>query len=47
MIPGDAVTDGWVFSVGLWHTLASPELALFGMQANHAANVLNQIGDQV
>jgi hypothetical protein len=47
MIATDATTEGWVFSVGMWHTLASPELAIFGMQANHAANVLNQIGDRV
>jgi len=47
MIPDDAVTAGWVFSVGMWHTLASPELAVFGMDGRHAANVINQIGEQV
>jgi hypothetical protein len=47
MIQDDAAAAGWVFSVGMWHTLASPELAIFGMRANQAANVLNQIGDEV
>ena len=47
MIRDDALTAGWVFSVGMWHTLTSPELAIFGMEGPHAGNVINQIGDQV
>jgi hypothetical protein len=47
LIPDDAVTRGWVFTVGMWHTLGVPELSLFGMDQNHAASALNLIGDAI
>jgi len=47
MIADDPITRGWVFSVGMWHTLGSPELALFGLDAREAAAVLNAIGDAI
>ena len=47
LIPDDAVTRGWVFTVGMWHTLGVPELSLFGMDGNQAASALNLIGDAV
>lgn len=47
MIHEDPITRGWVFSVGMWHTLGSPELALFGLDGGEAAAVLNAIGDAI
>jgi hypothetical protein len=46
-IPDDPQSSGWVFSVGMWHTLGSPELAVFGMAANDAAHLINHIGEHV
>jgi hypothetical protein len=46
-IPNEAQSSGWVFSVGMWHTLGSPELAVFGLPANDAANLINQVGNRV
>lgn len=47
LIPDDELTRGWVFSVGIWHTLGSPELTLFGMAGNEAGNAINMIGDAI
>lgn len=47
MVPDDPVSRGWVFSVGMWHTLGSPELALFGMDIADAKTALNAIGAAV
>jgi hypothetical protein len=38
---------GWIFSVGMWHTLGSPELVLFGLESGHAGNVLNTLGGAI
>lgn len=46
-IRDDPMSAGWVFSVGMWHTLGSPELAMFGMEPAHAGNAINLIGDHV
>lgn len=46
-IPDEPQSTGWVFSVGMWHTLGSPDLAVFGMALNDAASLINQIGDRV
>lgn len=46
-IPDGAQSSGWVFSVGMWHTLGSPELAVFGMASNDASRLINQIGDHI
>ena len=40
-------SSGWVFSVGMWHTLGSPELAVFGLPSNDAGHLINQIGDYI
>ena len=47
MIPDDAISRGWVFTVGMWHTLGVPELSLFGMDPNHAGSALNLIGEAI
>jgi hypothetical protein len=44
LIPDEPRTSGWAFSVGMWHTLGSPELAVFGLDLNDAASVVNDIG---
>lgn len=44
LIPDEPRTSGWVFSVGMWHTLGSPELAIFGMDHSDAAAAINDIG---
>jgi hypothetical protein len=46
-IPDEPRSSGWVFSVGMWHTLGSPELAVFGMEGGHAATVINEVGAHV
>jgi hypothetical protein len=46
-IPDNSQSSGWVFSVGMWHTLGSPELAVFGMASNDAAHLINDIGDHI
>lgn len=38
---------GWVFTVGLWHSLASPELAVFGLDGTEAAALLTYAVDQI
>ncbi len=46
-IPDDEIARGWVFSVGMWHTLGSPELIVLGLEVANAARLLNQLGDRV
>ena len=46
-IPDDSESPGWVFSVGMWHSLGSPELAVFGMGLNDAGNLINHIGARI
>lgn len=46
-IPDDTLSAGWVFSVGMWHTLGSPELAVFGMDAAQAGNAINSVGENI
>jgi hypothetical protein len=47
LIPDEPQTAGWVFSVGMWHTLGSPELAMFGLEPNDAAQAINALGDRI
>ena len=47
LIPDDPVSRGWAFTVGVWHTLGSPELAVFGLDIEDAHSVLNVIGDAI
>ncbi|WP_326564976.1 DUF4262 domain-containing protein [Amycolatopsis rhabdoformis] len=46
-IPEDHVSAGWTFTVGLWHSFRSPELAVFGLDPDSGMDLLNAIGDQV
>ncbi|MFG2813825.1 DUF4262 domain-containing protein [Streptomyces sp. NPDC048410] len=40
---GDAPGD-WGYSIGLWHTLRSPEVSVFGLSAQNALRVANAAG---
>jgi hypothetical protein len=47
MIGADDTSPGWAFTVGLWHTHRSPELAMFGLDIHDMMACLNTLGDQV
>lgn len=47
MIPGDEISRGWAFTVGLWHSYSSPEIAMFGLDVHDMTDCLNVLGDQV
>ncbi|MFJ4889060.1 MULTISPECIES: DUF4262 domain-containing protein [unclassified Streptomyces] len=40
---GDAPSD-WGYSIGLWHTLRSPEVSVFGLPSQTAMRVANAAG---
>jgi hypothetical protein len=40
-------TADWCYSIGLWHTLRSPEVSVFGLGMDVAPNLLNAVGDGV
>ncbi|MFI5613810.1 DUF4262 domain-containing protein [Amycolatopsis sp. NPDC051903] len=46
-IPADEVSAGWTFTVGLWHSFRTPELAVFGLDPKPGLALLNAIGEQV
>ncbi|MTE18864.1 DUF4262 domain-containing protein [Streptomyces sp. TRM43335] len=43
MAGGDA-PDDWGYSIGLWHTLRSPEVSVFGLPSQTAMRVVNAAG---
>lgn len=45
-VSGDE-TDDWTYTVGLWHTLGSPEVAIFGLSPEIGTQIVNTVGDQV
>jgi hypothetical protein len=46
-IPEDEVSAGWAFTIGLWHSYRSPEVAVFGLDGPVMMRCLNALGDQV
>jgi hypothetical protein len=46
-IPEDEITAGWAFTVGLWHTYRSPEIATFGLEPTVMMRCLNAVGDRI
>jgi hypothetical protein len=42
-VPADDLVPGWTFTVGLWHTFGSPELAVFAMEIGDAQGVLTSL----
>ncbi|WP_076435288.1 DUF4262 domain-containing protein [Microbispora rosea] len=47
MIPEDDLGPGFAYTVGLWHTYRSPELAMFGLDVHFMHELLNRLGDGV
>lgn len=46
-VPADDGSTGWAFTIGLRHTFAGPEVAIFGLEPAGMVEVLNRIGRQV
>ncbi len=46
-ITGSREQPPWCFTVGLWHTFGSPEVAMFGLRPDDMAIWLNRLGEQV
>jgi len=46
-IHADKQTPGWAYSIGLWHSLSSPEVAIFGLSSQTAMRIVNIVGDQI
>jgi hypothetical protein len=47
LIPPEADTPGWAFSIGLFHTFKHPEVVVFGLPLEVYGQVINGIGDDV
>ncbi|MEU0519390.1 DUF4262 domain-containing protein [Streptosporangium sp. NPDC006007] len=47
MVPEDEDGPGWAFTVGLWHTLRSPEVAMFGLGVEVMRSCLNTLADAI
>src|SRR6266536_1733467 len=46
-VRADNQTPGWAYSIGMWHTLRSADLAVFGLPPIEAALIINQLGQEV
>ena len=46
-IPGDDEGPGFVYSVGMMHTLGHPEIIMFGLDINLMGSVINGMGKEV
>lgn len=46
-IKADDRRPGWAFTVGLWHTFRSPEVAMFGVEVDDMQLCLNDVGAQI
>lgn len=47
MIPAGPASEGWAFTVGLWHTHGLPDLAMFGLDINVMQSCLNLAVDRL
>jgi hypothetical protein len=47
MIPEDDTGPGWAYTVGLWHSHFSAEIAMFGLDIYDMTDCLNVLGAQV
>jgi hypothetical protein len=43
----DEVPTGWAYSIGLWHTLRSPEICVFGLAVDTMMSLINEAGEAV
>lgn len=46
-VHGDGQTPGWAYSIGMWHSLGHPEVAVFGFGSMAMMKVVNVVGDRV
>jgi Domain of unknown function (DUF4262) len=46
-VAADEQTPGWAYSIGLWHTLGSPEVVVFGLSIEPMMGMVNIVGDQI
>jgi hypothetical protein len=46
-IPPEDDTPGWEFSIGMYKTLAHPEIAVFGLKQEVAHSLINEVGQRV
>jgi hypothetical protein len=46
-VAGDDRTPGWAYTIGLWHTLRSPEVAVFGLPTAVGMRAVNVLGAQI
>jgi len=44
---GDEIAPPWAYSIGLWLSHQSPELAMFGLPVEHLTVILNSVGDRI
>ncbi|MGW3551969.1 DUF4262 domain-containing protein [Streptomyces griseoincarnatus] len=44
---GDEAPADWAYSIGLWHTLRSPEVCIFGLRVETMMSVLNVAGREI
>jgi hypothetical protein len=47
MVPEDNQGPGWAYTIGLWHTHNSAELAMFGLDVTLMKTCLNHLGNQI
>lgn len=46
-VPEEGELPGWVYSVGMWHTLRAPEVCVFGLRVADMHHWVNQVGERV
>ncbi|MEV7016160.1 DUF4262 domain-containing protein [Streptomyces sp. NPDC093991] len=44
---GDDAPGDWAYSIGLWHTLRSPEVCMFGLRVETMMPILNVAGGEI
>ena len=44
---GDEIAPPWAYTIGLWLSHQSPELAMFGLPVEHLTVILNSVGDRI
>src|SRR4051794_37263918 len=46
-VAADDEIPGWAYTVGLWHSSRSPEVAMFGLRVEDMQSWLNELGETV
>lgn len=46
-LPEEHELPGWAYSVGMWHTMGTPEVCMFGLRVRDMHTWLNAVGDRV